>query len=193
MIVVHLKLLGKEYRETYALQLVHLVDKDYHEHPKQVVFYNSFSKYVMKERIVAIMRFKKFPVTAAVVATLIPLGTVSAFGASPNYMFGSDFQSGKYEITMTSETDSEVDALEQTVSWEELAPYVVEDTESRAASSLHIIDFKVEYSTLDAVKKSVTISTQKEGYTYKGTLYLERMEMDGSKYIGYYSGTLYRQ
>lgn len=188
-----LKLLGKEYRETYALQLVHLVDKDYHEHPKQVVFYNSFSKYVMKERIVAIMRFKKFPVTAAIVATLIPLGTVSAFGASPNYMFGSDFQSGKYEITMTSETDSEVDALEQTVSWEELAPYVVEDTESRAASSLHIIDFKVEYSTLDAVKKSVTISTQKEGYTYKGTLYLERMEMDGSKYIGYYSGTLYRQ
>lgn len=188
-----LKLLGKEYRETYALQLVHLVDKDYHERPKQVVFYNSFSKYVMKERIVAIMRYKKFSVTAAIVSTLIPLGTVSAFAASPNYMFGSDFQCGNYEITMISETDSEVAAPELTVSWEELAPYVVEDTESRAASSLHIIDFKVEYSTLDAVKSSVTISTQKEGYTYKGTLYLNRTEKSGSKYIGYYSGTLYRQ
>lgn len=187
-----LKFLGKEYRETYALQLVHLVDKDYHECSKQVVFYNSFSKYVMKERIVAIMRFKKFSVTAAIVSTLIPLGTVSAFAASPNYMFGSDFQSGNYEITMNSEADSEV-STELTVSWEELAPYVVEDTDYRAASSLHIIDFKVEYTTFDAVKKSVTISTKKEGYTYKGTLYLDRTVKSGSKYIGYYSGTLYRQ
>lgn len=188
-----LKLLGKEYRETYALQLVHLVDKDYHERPKQVVFYNSFSKYVMKERIVAIMRYKKFSVTAAIVSTLIPLGTVSAFAASPNYMFGSDFQSGNYEITMNSEVESEVDTLEQTVSWEELAPYVVEDTESRAASSLHIIDYKVVYSSVPDVKSSVTITTKKDGYTYKGTLYFTHSEMDGSKCIAYYSGTLYRQ
>lgn len=108
-------------------------------------------------------------------------------------MFGSDFQSGNYEITMNSEVESEVDTLEQTVSWEELAPYVVEDTESRAASSLHIIDYKVVYSSVPDVKSSVTITTKKDGYTYKGTLYFTHSEMDGSKCIAYYSGTLYRQ
>ena len=189
-----LKLLGKEYRETYALQLVHLVDKGYHERPKQVVFYNSFSKYVMKERIVAIMRFKKFSIAAAVVSTLIPLGTVSAFAVSPNYMFGSDFQSGKYEITtMNSKTDSEVATPERVVSWEELAPYIVEDTDSRAASSLHIIDYKVVYSSASKVADSIDVSVKKEGYTYKGTLYFTHSKMDGSKCIAYYSGTLYRQ
>lgn len=189
-----LKLLGKEYRETYALQLVHLIDKDYHEHPKQVVFYNSFSKCVMKERIVAIMRFKKFSITAAVVSTLIPLGTVSAFAASPNYMFGSDIQSEKYEITiMNSENDSVLDIPELTISWKELAPYVVGDTDSRAADTMNIFNYPLEFSTLDAVKKNVTVSMKKEGYTYSGTLNRVNIVVSGSKYIGYYSGTLYRQ
>lgn len=189
-----LKLLGKEYRETYALQLVHLVDKDYREHPKQVVFYNSFSKCVMKERIVAIMRFKKFSITAAVVSALIPLGTVSAFAASPNYMFGSDIQFGKYEITiMNSENDSVLDIPELTISWKELAPYVVEDTDSRAADTMNIFNYPLEFSTLDAVKKNITVSMKKDGYTYSGTLNRVNIVVSGSKYIGYYSGTLYRQ
>ena len=188
-----LKLLGKEYRETYALQLVHMVDKDYHERPNQVVFYNSFSKYVIKERIVAIMRFKRFSITAVVVSTLIPLGTVSAFGASPRYMFGSDFQSGKYEITMKSNTDNEISKAKITLSWKELDPYVTEDTSSRAASSIYISDYKVIYSSVSKVADSVEISTRKEGYTYKGTLYYDYSRMEGSKCVAYYSGTLYRQ
>lgn len=189
-----LKLLGKEYRETYALQLVHLVDKDYHKCPKQVVFYNSFSKYVMKERIVAIMRFKKFSVTAAVVTMLIPLGTVSAFGASPRYMFGSDLQSGKYEITMDVTTDNDVPSTpEFTLSWEEIAPYVTEDDSSRAADSLYIAGYKVVFSSVSKVTDSVNVSVKREGYIYKGTLYFTHLEMEGSKCVAYYSGTLYRQ
>lgn len=189
-----LKLLGKEYRETYALQLVHLVDKDYHERPKQVVFYNSFSKYVMKERIVAIMRFKKFSVTAAVVATLIPLGTVSAFGASPRYMFGSDLQSGKYEITMDVKTDNDVlPTPEFTLSWEEIAPYVTESDSSRAADSIYVAGYKVVFTSVSKVTDTVDVSVKREGYIYKGTLYFDDLEMDGSNCIAYYSGTLYRQ
>ncbi len=191
-----LKLLGDEYREIYALQLVHMVDKDYRERPNQVVFYNSFSKFVLKERIVAIMRFKKFSIAAVVVSTLLPLGTVSAFGASPNYMFGSDFQSGKYEIAVNTSTNSNVftnsSQTDETLLWEQLAPYAT-DIDSRAASSLKIIGYKIVYSSLDDMKKSITITTKKDGYTYKGTLYLDRMEMDGSKCIAYYDGTLYRQ
>lgn len=188
-----LKLLGKEYRETYALQLVHMIDKDYRKRPNQVVSYNSFSKYVMKERIVAIMKFKKFSIAAVVVSTLIPFGTVTAFGTSPRYMFGSDFQSGKYEITMNSNTGSEVANPKINLSWEELALYVTEDTSSRAASSIYISDYKIVYSSVPDVKHSITITTKKEGYTYKGTLYFTHSKMDGSKCIAYYSGTLYRQ
>ena len=189
-----LKLLGKEYRETYALQLVHLVDKDYHERPKQVVFYNSFSKYVMKERIVAIMRFKKFSVTAAVVATLIPLGTVSAFGASPRYMFGSDLQSGKYKITMDAKTTNNdvASTNEFTLSWEEIAPYVTEGDSSRAADSLYVAGYKVVFSSASKITDTVDVSVEREGYIYKGTLYFTHSKMEGSKCIAYYSGTLYR-
>lgn len=189
-----LKILGKEYREIYALQLVHLVDKDYHERPKQVVFYNSFSKYVMKERIVAIMRFKKFSVAAAVVAMLIPLGTVSAFGASPRYMFGSDLQSGKYKITMDAKTTNNdvASTKEFTLSWEEIAPYVTEDDSSRAADSLYVAGYKVVFSSASKITDTVDVSVEREGYIYKGTLYFTHSKMEGSKCIAYYSGTLYR-
>lgn len=189
-----LKVLGKEYREIYAVQLVHLIDKDYHERPKQVVFYNSFSKYVMKERIVAIMRFKKFSITAAVVAMLIPLGTVSAFGASPRYMFGSDLQFGKYKITMDAKTTNNdvASTNEFTLSWEEIAPYVTEGDSSRAADSLYVAGYKVVFSSASKITDTVDVSVEREGYIYKGTLYFTHSQMEGSKCIAYYSGTLYR-
>lgn len=189
-----LKVLGKEYREIYAVQLVHLIDKDYHERLKQVVFYNSFSKYVMKERIVAIMRFKKFSITAAVVAMLIPLGTVSAFGASPRYMFGSDLQSGKYKITMDAKTTNNdvASTNEFTLSWEEIAPYVTEGDSSRAADSLYVAGYKVVFSSASKITDTVDVSVEREGYIYKGTLYFTHSQMEGSKCIAYYSGTLYR-
>lgn len=191
-----LKLLGKEYRETYALQLVHMVDKDYPRHPNQIVFYNSFSKYVMKERIVAIMRFKKFSIATVVVSVLIPLGTVSAFGASPYYMLDSDFQSGKYEITIETSTDNNSftnsSTTNVTLTWEQLSPYVIE-SDSRIADKIYISGCEVVYPSFDAVKPSITVTTTRLGYTYKGTLHVDRTEMNGSKCIAYYVGTLYRQ
>lgn len=181
-----LDLIGKNERESYALNLIQMAKTQSQER----AFYSGFAKYVIEERIVAIMKYKKTTMAALVISMLIPTGVASAFGTSDNYVFNDEMKAGEVVITV-EEAGTIAETAEIYVDYQELEPYIVEQDE-RAASSINIEGY--EYVTYNQTPPAtLKVSTEKDGYTYSGTLKLVDLEIDGSKYIGYYSGTLYRQ
>lgn len=181
-----LDLLGQDEREPYALSLIYMAKSQ----SQKGAFYSGFAKYVIEERIVAIMKYKKTTMAALVISILIPAGVASAFGTSDNYVFNNEMKGGKVALTV-EETGAIAEATEIFVDYEELAPYVVENGE-RAVSSINIEGY--EYVTYNQTPPAtLKVSTVKSGYTYSGTLKLVDLKINGSKYTGYYSGTLYRQ
>lgn len=191
-----LKLLGKEYRETYALQLVHLADKNHGQRQNQVVFYNSFSKFVMKERIVAIMRYQKIPILAIILSILIPFGTIGIFGASSRYLFGADLQSGKYKIIVepspNAHTFTYAPPSNVTLTWKQLAPYTLK-IDTRTENSIHISKYETVCSGPETISLSMNVTTTVNGDTYKGTFQMIGNKREDSRWVAYYDGTLYRQ
>lgn len=181
-----LDLLGQSEREPYALNLIYMAKSQ----SKEGAFYSGFANYVIKERIVAIMKYKKTTMAALVISMLIPTGVASAFGTSDNYVFNDEMKAGEVVITV-EEAGTIAETAKIFVDYQELEPYIVEQDE-RAASSINIEGY--EYVTYNQTPPAtLKVSTKKDGYTYSGTLKLVDLEIDGSKYIGYYSGTLYRQ
>lgn len=190
-----LKYLGEDYSEVYSLKLVKLIEKNRKEYHNQLVFYNSFSKNILKERIVSIMRFKKFSTTAIAISTLLPLSIISTFGPNSNYVFGAEIVSEQYPLEIVAqhpmELETDISSPIILLTWEQLTPYVTE-YESRAASSIKVVDYIITHNSISEFQDKITVTLQKEGYTYKGTLSLTNVKKSGTKYIGYYSGTLYR-
>lgn len=181
-----LDLLGQNERESYALNLIQMAKLQ----SREGVFYSGFAKYIIEERIEAIMKYKKITITALVLSMLIPTGVASAFGTSDNYIFYDEVEAGEIVISV-EEIGSVSEVKEISVNYNDLKPYIAEQDE-RAAGSINIERY--EYVTYNKTPPAtLKISTKKDGYTYSGTLKLVDMEIDGSKYIGYYSGTLYRQ
>ena len=159
---------------------------------KGKIFQNGFAKKEnkeMKERIVAIMKFKKFSALAVAFSMLIPTTMASAFCTDSNYVFGDEISDNTINVVVTDE--GYVDTETINVTMEELEPYITVQ-ETRATSKINIDGYKRTYST-PSIPNTLEVSVERDGYTYTGTLKLVHMEYDGSKYIGYYSGTLYRQ
>lgn len=179
-----IQVIGEKEKRGYARNLVHMAGAK----KKEYAFHNGFAKKVMEERIVAIMKFKKFSALAVAFSMLIPAGVASAFCTDSNYIFGDEINDG--ELIVLEEHFLEEETLYLT--YEELEPYIT-GQETRAVSKINIDGYKRTYSSADTVASSIKVSMEKDGYTYSGTLKLVRIENDGSKYIGYYSGTLYRQ
>lgn len=119
---------------------------------------------------------------------LIPTTMASAFCTDSNYVFGDEINDG--ELIVLEEHFLEVETLYLT--YEELKPYIT-GQETRATSKINIDGYKRTYSSADAIPTTIKVSMERDGYTYTGTLKLVNIEKEGSTYIGYYSGTLYRQ
>lgn len=183
------EVIGEEERELYARHLVFLSNLKNREY----AFFNGFikgsSKRIVKERIVAIMKYKKLSALAVAFCMLIPMGVASAMGTNSNYVFGDEINNGNLEIAVVNESFVEDDVI--TVAYEDLEPYVIEQ-QVRATRRINIERYERTY-TSPSIPSEIEVTTQRDGYTYAGTLKLVDMEKSGSKYIGYYSGTLYRQ
>lgn len=188
-----LKHIGADYSEIYALQLVQLIAKSNDTQHNQLVFYNSFSKNILKERIVSIMRFKKFSVSAIAVSILLPLSLISGFGPNSNYIFGAEIEWNKYSFTIVEEQPvTSPDFIPQSnifVTWDQLAPYT-KQSKSHTTSGIQIDDYKIIHNNIYEFPDTLTITLQKEGDMDQATLYLTDIVKKGTKYIGYYSGTL---
>lgn len=183
-----MQIIGEKERKSYALNLVNMAGAK----EKGKIFQNGFAKKEnkeMKERIVAIMKFKKFSALAVAFSMLIPTTMASAFCTDSNYVFGDEISDNTINVVVTDE--GYVDTETINVTMEELEPYITVQ-ETRATSKINIDGYKRTYST-PSIPNTLEVSVERDGYTYTGTLKLVHMEYDGSKYIGYYSGTLYRQ
>lgn len=182
-----MQIIGEKERKSYALNLVNMAGAK----EKGKIFQNGFAKKEnkeMKERIVAIMKFKKFSALAVAFSMLIPTTMASAFCTDSNYVFGDEINDG--ELIVLEEHFLEEETLYLT--YEELKPYIT-GQETRATSKINIDGYKRTYSSADAIPTTIKVSMERDGYTYTGTLKLVNIEKEGSTYIGYYSGTLYRQ
>lgn len=191
-----LKLLGKEHRETYALQLVHLVEKNHGQRQNQLVFYNGFSKFVMKERIMAIMRYQKIPILAIILSISIPFGIISIFGASSNHIFGAELELRNCEVTVipnpNADTITYAPPSSATLTWKQLAPYTLK-AGARTENSIHISKYETVCSCTENISVSIDVTTVVNGDTYKGTFQMVGDKKQDPGWVAYYDGTLYRQ
>lgn len=187
-----IKRLGTNYASIYALKLVEYAELHFCSKPHEVTFYQGFSKFILKERIVAIMKFKKFSITSIVISMLIPTSVAFAMGPSDNYLLGNEFDTGFYSIaTETVFVDPpSADSTPIFVPWEELQPYITEP-ETRAVDRFNVREYRKEYSSFSSVGEHIEIVTTIYGHTYSGILTLIRIEREGSKFVGYYDGTIY--
>lgn len=193
-----LKHLGEDYKENYALHLVRFAEQIVEQPSTKTVFYHSYTRGVLKERIVAITKFKKLSIITIIISVLLPCGVASALGTSDNYILEHELSDEKSAMSIVS---IESPALEQDISktdifvpWENLAPYVAENKKDTRAPSKYIIsEYAQEYPPHTPIPQKITVTTQAYGYTYKGTLNLSRISVQETKTIAYYTGTVYLQ
>lgn len=183
--------LGREKRAFYANILISAVKS----RKKQVVFYYYFKNNIIKERVEAIMKFKKLTVGALVVTLLVPSCMFTVFATTDTIITGQKLDN--LDITIVNaeygEPAEQMEDISIEIPWEELKPYTSQDTQ-RAASSQKISNYK--YITYGKTPPTnLEISTKIDGKTYIGTLKRTRYTYDDStdKYTGYYSGTVYVQ
>lgn len=186
------KKLGGEKKAFYANILISAAGNT----NKRVVFYFHFKRKLIKERIEAIMNFKKLSFGALIVTVLVPSCVFTAFGTTDAVISGIELsqtpvkvESVEYDTSAETMADMSLD-----IPWEELEPYVSQDNAEKALDSYEIIDYKyVTYGKMPPT--SITVTTTKNGHKYKGTLERTHCVIDDSldKYTGYYSGTVYLQ
>lgn len=181
-----LDILGQTERQSYAMNLIQMAKIQ----SQEIAFHRGFTKYVIEERIVSIMKYKKTKSVVLILFMLIPTGVASAFSTNDNYVFMDEVDSGEIVISI-DETGATAQTDTIFIDYEKLQPFEIEQVD-RAVSSINIegYEYVTYYQTPPATLK---VSTKKDGYTYSGTLKLVDLKIEGEKYIGYYSGTLYRQ
>ncbi|WMI79884.1 M56 family metallopeptidase [Anaerotignum sp. MB30-C6] len=180
-----LELLGGEQRESYALNLLKASQMQY----RDSVVYNGFAKNSIKERIVAIMSFKKMSVFALVLSFSIPASVATVFATTDNRFDGnyvSDLEVveevGGYQV---------YEEVFVTMNESELATYTDKSVVTRAARDIYIDDY--EHITTYRSPDTIVVKFTDSGYTYKGTLSLTEMKVQNGKYYGYYRGWTARQ
>lgn len=178
-----LHVIGEEEKAIYARNLLDMASVT----RKEYILYKGFAKQAIRERIVAIMKFKRFSALAVVFSMFIPTTMASAFCTDSNYVFGDEINDSEMIVLAEKFSDEEMIY----VTYEELLPYITVQ-ETKATSKINIERYARTY-TSPSIPDSIKVSMERNGYTYSGTLQLVEIDRVGSKYIGYYSGTLYRE
>lgn len=185
-----LKQMSNDQRANYAMSLVNAASAK-----KRVpIFYYHYKKNFIKERIEAIMNFKKLTVGAVITAMLVPMSVVSVFATTDIILTDRDLQSMDIEVIEVEidETPTAEDTYLE-LEWEEIEEYVSEG-KVRATAYYNVTDYKhVTYGKIPP--KTISVTIDKSGKTYAGTLTRGNYVYDSKndKYTGYYSGKVYLQ
>lgn len=201
-------------RKLYADYLIEVIQRMSQKHKraqqsrKKIMYFHMFyhlskgkSKKDEQERVEAIMNFKKMGACAIAATLLIPMGMTTAF-ATTNVVLSEKENSKVMENTVAVNIDvidmeqdyvNEAQPVSVFVDWKEIESFIVYEGMERA-SYLYVQNYEyVTYGSLPP--KQITITTEFEGHTYKGSLtrvdYIYQNSTD--KYIGYYDGKIYRQ
>lgn len=175
-----LEILGREQRESYALNLLKSSQMQY----KDSIVYSGFAKNSIKERIVAIMSFKKMSVYALVLSLSIPTCVATVFATTDNRVDGNN--TNDIEIVASENNLQVSEEVFLTINESKLTMYVDENEIARAAHNLYIDDY--EYISTSMPPEKITVKFTDSGYTYKGTLSLYELQIKNGKYYGYYEG-----
>ena len=179
-------LIGSEERENYALNLINMSKSN----SNYSAFFNGFAKNILKERVEAVMKYKKTSIFALIISIITSLCIVNVFATSDNYIYGDEIKTDGISINVDEIENVELNNYVY-IDYENLKQYEIEKTD-KAVDSINIVRY--EYVTYNQTPPAnLRVSTERNGYTYSGTLKLVDMDIDGSKYTGYYSGTLYRE
>lgn len=175
-----LELLGREQRESYALNLLKASQMQY----RDSVVYNGFAKNSIKERIVAIMSFKKMSVFALVLSFSIPASVATVFATTDNMIVVGEMNQVN-EVAIIEEAELSVSEQPMVLmSQTEVATHIRPN--AIFASKLYVDDY--EYITTKRSPDKIFISFDHSGHTYEGTLTLFEMQVKNGKYYGYYEG-----
>lgn len=174
-----LELLGREQRESYALNLIQASQMQY----KDSIVYSGFAKNSIKERIVAIMSFKKMSVFALVLSLSIPVSVATAFATTDNRVTDNQIYKG-----LAVKNISEVETIENAIVSvsEDLVKSSNQEIGTRAAGNLYVDDF--ERITTYMSPEKIEITFIDSGCTYTGILTIYEMQVIDGKYHGYYRG-----
>ncbi len=159
------------------------------------------SEDMKEERVEAIMNFKKMGACAIAATLLIPMGMTTVFATTntvlsieENRSIASDNpiinEISVQEVLAENVPEAEFASIE--ADWKEVKPFIIDN--NARASYLQLVSY--EYETYGRIPpKQISLTTNFEGHTYKGTLdrtyYIYEDSTD--KYIGYYDGKIYRQ
>ena len=187
-----IKEVGAENRALYARILISAAEN----YNKRKSFLFHFKNNLLKERVEAIMKYKKLTLGALIVTFIVPSFAFTVFATTDTVITGTELDQMEPAITAVEYGDpvDNADDIYLEVSWNELEPYIYSYGTTKAVDSYYIQGYKyVTYGYIPP--KSITIVTHESGNRYEGTLSLTSYVYDASndKYTGYYSGTVYLQ
>ncbi|WP_458398079.1 M56 family metallopeptidase [Anaerotignum sp.] len=179
--------IGSNNRESYALSLLEMASNK----GKDMTFYNGFTKHLVRERTVAIMKYKKTSIKAAIFSVLLPVVVFLLFGTSDNYVFGDEIEAGEMEVVIV-EAPELPNYREIFVPFSELEPYLVKN-DAQTIDELKLNEFKTLIPLEEGLTEELHVNTEVAMYQYSGTLQLVDADLEKENFVSYYSGSLYRK
>lgn len=185
-----IKNMGTENIVLYANNLINAV-----EHiNKQKIFYFHFKSTQIKERIEAIMKYKKLSVGALIVTFIVPSTLFTVFATTDTVLTGIELNQMETIVTDVEygDTPETMEDIHLEVPWQSLVKYASADTDDSIPSSYSIQEFT--YITYDLLSpKNIYITSTCLGRMYSGTLSMTKMNVDAvsGEAVGYYSGVIY--
>lgn len=185
-----IKNMGTENIVLYANNLINAV-----EHiNKQKIFYFHFKSTQIKERIEAIMKYKKLSVGALIVTFIVPSTLFTVFATTDTVLTGIELNQMETIVTDVEygDTPETMEDIHLEVPWQSLVKYASADTDDSIPSSYSIQEFA--YITYDLLSpKNIYITSTCLGRMYSGTLSMTKMNVDAvsGEAVGYYSGVIY--
>lgn len=182
-----IELLGESQKEPYALSLISMAECNM----RISSLYNNFNKNCIEERIVAIMKFKKASIFTVSVSLMVLLAVSTVFATTDNYLPLDEYKNLKI-VGVSEECIDPSDFIEDKIIeiYDDNIDKYITDGMVRVADAIYISNY--EYSSYSNLPSKLTITTKRNGYTYKGTLNLVKSENNyqTGKNTGYYSGVV---
>lgn len=181
--------LDAHHKESYARSLIKSASA-----LKTPLFYHNYKKEFVKERIEAIMGFKRLTVGAVIVALLVSASVVSVFATSDVVLTDNDLRGMNVEvIAMIDDNTPIAEPIYLELEWQEIEEYA-ESGYEKAAQYYNITNYK--YTTYGKIPPNeIYVTVDKSGKKYSGTITRGNYIYDAKndKYTGYYSGKVYLQ
>lgn len=185
-----IKNIGAENRSFYANTLINTAE----DISKRKAFCFHFKSSQLKERVEAVIKYKKMSAVALILTFVIPFTLFTVFATTDTVLTGIELEQMETIVTDVEygDTPETMEDIHLEVPWQSLVKYASADTDDSIPSSYSIQEFT--YITYDLLSpKNIYITSTCLGRMYSGTLSMTKMNVDAvsGEAVGYYSGVIY--